>query len=171
MCLSQRDVLYILYSVVICTYSDNTPTMSTWYLIVHLLVTIEWGSSFWQEYLMFLHLQNAIHDVTQEETLFLSRWKKNVHTKMSSVHSLSLLTVALNRYCQIILNCLNRFLIPFCLSFAGYHIIYIYRATKGQRGYNFESIPSFQWQNNKYLLMVSFIWSCQWQCSLKNVLR
>ena len=30
------------------------------------------------------------------------------------------------------------------VCFAGYHIIYIYRATKGQRGYNFESIPSFQ---------------------------
>ena len=79
MCLSQRDVLYILYSVVICTYSDNTPTMSTWYLIVHLLVTIEWGSSFWQEYLMFLHLQNAIH-----VTLYITRrafisWSSKKH--------------------------------------------------------------------------------------------
>ncbi|CAH3111114.1 unnamed protein product [Pocillopora meandrina] len=31
-----------------------------------------------------------------------------------------------------------------CILPGGYHIIYIYRATKGQRGYNFESIPSFQ---------------------------
>ncbi|XP_068681066.1 uncharacterized protein [Montipora foliosa] len=31
-----------------------------------------------------------------------------------------------------------------CILPGGYHIIYIYRATKGQRGYNFESIPSFR---------------------------
>lgn len=31
-----------------------------------------------------------------------------------------------------------------CIIPGGYHIIYIYRATKGQRGYNFESIPSFR---------------------------
>ncbi|KAK2574311.1 Transmembrane protein 134 [Acropora cervicornis] len=31
-----------------------------------------------------------------------------------------------------------------CILPGGYHVIYIYRATKGQRGYNFESIPSFQ---------------------------
>ena len=40
------------------------------------------------------------------------------------------------------LRCITKFVNFF--FFAGYHIIYIYRATKGQRGYNFESIPSFQ---------------------------
>lgn len=59
---------------------------------------------------------------------------------------------------------------PFLFFFAGYHIIYIYRATKGQKGYNFESIPSFQWQKNKYLFMVSFTCSCLWQCGLKKLM-
>ncbi|XP_031552492.1 transmembrane protein 134-like isoform X2 [Actinia tenebrosa] len=31
-----------------------------------------------------------------------------------------------------------------CIIPGGYHIIYIYRATRGERGYNFESIPSFK---------------------------